>query len=207
MCRVTGLVHQLLGVPGWVVLLVAGALVLAEDAVFVGFVIPGETAAILGGASARLGHVSLTAVMVTVVLAAVVGDTIGYEVGKHLGGRALRSPLIDRHRDRLEGAQALLARRGGPAVFLGRWIAFFRAMMPALAGMSRMRYRTFFVYNAAGGLVWGVAVVVVGYLAGASYARVERYLGPTTAAAVALVVLAAVVVWLLRRRTRERDGA
>ena len=201
----TGLVHQLLGVPGWVVLLVAGGLVLAEDGLFVGFVIPGETAAILGGAAAKLGHVSLTAVMVTVVLAAVVGDTIGYEVGKHLGGRALRSSRADRHRERLEGAQTLLARRGGPAVFLGRWVAFLRAVMPALAGMSRMRYRTFFLYNAAGGLVWGVVVVLVGYLAGASYARVERYLGPTAAAAVTLVVVAALVVWLVRRRSRERD--
>ena len=204
---VTGLVHQLLGVPGWVVLLVVGGLVLAEDAVFVGFVVPGETAAIIGGASAKLGHVSLTAVMATVVLAAIVGDSIGYEVGKHLGGRALRAPLVARHRDRLDAAQGLLARRGGPAVFLGRWVAFFRAMMPALAGISQMRYRVFLLYNAAGGIVWGVVVVLVGYLAGASYARVERYLGPTAAGVATLVVIAGVVVLLVRRRAGERDDA
>lgn len=68
----------------------------------------------------------------------------------------------------------LLARRGGSAVFLGRWVAFFRAVMPALAGTARMPYARFLVFNAAGGITWGAAVVLVGYAAGASYARSRR---------------------------------
>src|SRR4051794_40134631 len=80
--RVSGLVDGLLGVPGWVVLVVVGLVVFAEDALFVGFVLPGETLAVLGSVSAKLGHVPLWAVLVTVTAAAIIGDSVGYEVGR-----------------------------------------------------------------------------------------------------------------------------
>lgn len=196
----TGLLHHLLNAPAAVVLAIAGALVFAEDALFIGFVLPGETAAVLAGVAAKLGHAPLAAVLVTVVLAAVVGDTVGYEVGRHLGTRVLDRRMFDRHRHRLDDAQQFLARRGGSAVFLGRWVAFFRAVMPALAGTARMPYPTFLAFNAVGGLTWGVTVVLVGYVAGASYATVERTVGRGAALAVLAIALVVVGVWRLRRR-------
>jgi membrane-associated protein len=90
-------------------------------------------------------------------------------------------------------------------VFLGRSIAFFRAVMPALAGMALMPYRRFLVANAAGGLVWGVATVLLGYVAGNSYERVEKTFGRGAAIAFAALLLAAVAVWVLRRRRSERS--
>jgi membrane-associated protein len=201
----SGLVSHLLGLPGWLVLAVAGSLVFAEDALFIGFVIPGETVAVLAGAAARLGHVSLAAVLVTIVLAAVVGDTVGYEVGRHVGPRLLRLPVLARRRRRVDQAQEFLARRGGSAVFLGRWVAFFRAVMPFLAGTAHMRYLTFLGFNAAGGLVWGAVVVLLGYAAGASYARVEKAFGPVSAVVVLVVVVGAVVAWRVRRRRAAAD--
>jgi membrane-associated protein len=200
---VTGLVDGLLRVPGWVVLLVAGLIVFAEDGLFVGFVLPGETVAVLAGVAAKLGHVPLAGVLAVVIGAAVVGDTVGYEVGRHLGPRILAWRVLDRRRERLDAAQDLLARRGGTAVFLGRWIAFFRAVMPALAGTARMPYPRFFAYNAVGGLAWGAAVVLLGYAAGASYARVEQSFGRGVAVVVLVVAVAAVVVWRVRRRHRS----
>jgi membrane protein DedA with SNARE-associated domain len=196
---VSGLVHRLLDLPGWLVLLVAGAVVLAEDALFVGFVLPGETAAVLAGVAASLGHAPLALVLGVVVLAAVVGDSVGYEVGRHYGTRVVASGRLDRHRDRLDRAQSLLVRRGGAAVFLGRWTAFFRAVMPALAGSARMPYPRFLAFNAAGGVLWGTAVVLIGYLAGRSYATVERAFGWGAAAVVALVVVTALVAWRVRK--------
>jgi membrane-associated protein len=159
---VSGLVHRILELPGWLVLLVAGAVVFAEDAIFVGFVVPGETVALLAGAAARLGHASLLGVLAVVVVAAIVGDSVGYEVGRHLGPRVLDLRILARRRRRLEDAQEFLARRGGSAVFLGRWVAFFRAVMPFLAGSARMRYPKFLAFNAAGGLAWGIVVVLLG---------------------------------------------
>jgi membrane-associated protein len=200
------LLDQLLSAPTWMVLTIAGALVFAEDALFVGFVLPGETAAILAGVAAKLGHAPLTAVIATVVAAAILGDSIGYEVGRRLGTRILQWRILDRHRDRLIDAQDLLARRGGSAVFLGRWVAFFRAVMPALAGTAHMPYPRFLAYNAAGGATWGIAVVVAGYLAGASYKSVEHIIGRDAALIVAGLALLALAVWRIRRHRSTTAG-
>jgi membrane protein DedA with SNARE-associated domain len=193
-----------LGAPMWTVLGIVGVVVFVEDALFVGFVVPGETAAILGGVAANRGHVPLAAVMGVVVVAAVVGDTVGYEVGRHLGPRLLEVRPIRRHRARLDDARELLARRGGSAVLLGRWVAFFRAVMPALAGLSRMPYGRFLAFNAAGGILWGVAVVLLGYLAGASYAAVEKVVGRDVAFVVLALAVAAAIVWRVRKARRAR---
>jgi len=200
------LVSQLLTFPGWLVLLVSGALVFAEDALFVGFVFPAETAAVLAGVAANRGHVSLTAVLLTVTIAAIIGDTVGYEVGRHLGPRILRSPRLDARSQQIEQARDLLARRGGIAVFLGRFVAFLRATMPFLAGSARMPYRTFLAFNAAGGLIWGTAVVLLGYFAGASYATIEKSVGKGAALAVLAVVVVGLLIWRLRTRRRKNPG-
>jgi len=181
-----------------------GALVFAEDALFFGFVLPGETAAVIGGVIASTGRVSLPAMVLTVVLAAIVGDSVGYEVGRRYGVRMLGTRPLRRHRDRLAGAQDYLRRRGGPAVFLGRFIAFFRAVMPALAGISRMPYPKFLVFNAAGGIVWGVGFVLLGYIAGNSYAKIQSTVGTVAAIVVGVIVVTAVVVFTIRRRARRQ---
>ena len=196
---------QVLDQPAWLVYVVVAAVVFAEDALFVGFVLPGETAAILGGVSASLGHTSVVAMAVVVVLAAIVGDSVGYEVGRLYGGKVLQLSFLAKRRRRLDKAQDFLRTRGGSAVFLGRWTAFFRAVMPALAGMSRMPYRRFLAWNAIGGIAWGITNVVAGYLAGMSYQKVTTWLGGGAAAVVAVVVIVALVVWAFRRRRSERD--
>jgi membrane-associated protein len=202
----SSLVHRILELPGWLVLLVAGLVVFAEDALALGFVLPGETVALLAGAAAKLGHVSLTGVLIVVIAAAIVGDSVGYEVGRHLGPPVLRLPLLQKRRNRVDDAQAFLARRGGAAVFLGRWTAFFRAVMPFLAGTARMPYPKFLAWNAAGGLTWGATVVLLGYAAGASYAQVEKTFGRDAAVVVLAIVIVAVVVWRLRRHRAERHA-
>ena len=95
----------------------------------------------------------------------------------HLDPRLLDLGPLRRHRSRLDGARDFLRTRGGSAVFLGRWTAFLRAVMPGLAGLSRMPYGTFLAYNALGGVVWGVTFCLVGYLAGNSYHLVEKVIG------------------------------
>jgi membrane-associated protein len=196
----SGLVHSLLGVPPAVAYLLIGALVFAEAAIFVGFVLPGETAVILGGVLASTGRLSLTGLLVLVVVAAIVGDSVGYEVGRRAGPRILQSRPLRRHKERLDSARGFLRRRGGMAVFLGRFTAFLRAVLPALAGLSQMPYRRFLAYNAAGGLVWGVGVALLGFFAGASYKKVESALGTGSAVLLVLVVLTALVVWRFRKR-------
>lgn len=201
----TSLVGHLLGVPPVVAYLLIGVLVFAEAAFFVGFVLPGETAVVLGGVLASSGRLSLVRLMVLVVAAAVVGDTVGYEVGKHAGTLGLRSRLLRRHRNRLDGARDFLRRRGGTAVFLARFTAFLRAVMPALAGLSDMPYRRFLAFNATGGLVWGVGVTLLGFFAGASYRKVEAALGRGSAILLGVLLVAGLYGWHRHRRARQHD--
>jgi membrane-associated protein len=198
---VSHLLDGILGLNPLLILAFTGLLVFAEDAIFVGFLVPGETAAVLAGVGAGLGHVALPLSIVVVVVAAIVGDSVGYEIGRRFfGPRVLTSRLLAAHVHRIARAQAFLQRRGGIAVFLGRFTAFFRAMMPALAGAAEMPYRRFLAWNAFGGVVWGTGFVLLGYLAGASYHQVEKQVGRGLAIGLAVVVVGLLVAWRLRPR-------
>jgi membrane protein DedA with SNARE-associated domain len=202
----SGILDNILNLDPFWLLLVAALLVFAEDAVFVGFVVPGETAAVLAGVAAGVDHVPLAAAIVVIVAAAIIGDSVGYEVGKLWLGPALdRMRFLDKHRHRIDQAQDFLRRRGGAAVFLGRFTAFFRAMMPALAGASAMHYRKFLLWNALGGIVWGTVFVTLGYLAGNSYHHVEKLVGRGFAVGLAVIVVVVLVVLRVRSERRIDD--
>jgi len=207
-----GLEQWLAGVPSPIVYLVAFGFVFAEAALFAGFFIPGETALLAAGVLAGLGHVNVVAVALCGIAGAVIGDSVGYEVGRHFGPR-LRSTRLGRrvkpaHWDR---AEAFMRRYGGRSVFLGRWAAFGRALIPALAGVTRMRYPTFLVWNALGGITWTVTVVAIGYFAGGSWHEVEKIFGRAVGLVLLTVVLIALVVaaarWVARHPDRVRAWA
>lgn len=200
----SGLVDSILNVNATLAYVLVGLLVFAEDAIFVGFILPGETAAVLGGVVASRGNVQLWLMILIVVVAAITGDSVGYEVGKKLGPRILRLKLLDKRRAKLDRAQDFLRRRGGSAVFLGRFTAFFRAVMPALAGISRMPYPRFLAYNAAGGIVWGTGFVLLGFLAGNSYAAVAQTVGRDIAAIIGILLVVAFIVWKVRKNRQRR---
>lgn len=185
--------------------LIIGALVFGEAAIFIGFVLPGETAVVFGGFLASQGDLQIGVLCLVVVVCAIVGDSVGYEVGKHYGPTVLRHRVFDRHRGGLHRGQDLLRRRGGPAVFAGRFTAFLRAVMPGLAGVSRMRYPTFLAWNALGGLTWGIGFALLGYVAGESYERVAREAGLAGAVLFGLFVVVAAIWWWRRRRATEEE--
>ncbi|HEU5035450.1 MAG TPA: DedA family protein [Nocardioides sp.] len=204
----TGLLDQLLATPAWLVLLVVFALPALESSAFLGFLFPGETAVLLGGVAAGQGHVPLAAVVAAGVGGAILGDAVGFLVGRRWGRRVLDSTMgrfvNARHLDRAEGA---LRRRGVWAVFLGRFTAALRVMIPGLAGMAGMHPRRFLGANIAGGAVWGGLVATAGYLAGNNWHTVEHYLTGAglalTGGVVALLVSAHVLGPLLRRAARR----
>lgn len=200
MSSITG---DLVRLSGPVAYLVVAALVFGETAVFLGFVLPGETAVVLGGVLASRGRVSLLILILVVVVAAVAGPLVGYEIGRHLGGRLVAARGLRRVAGGVERAQDLLRTRGGTAVLIGRSVAVLRALMPALAGTARMSYRTFFLYNMVGGIVWGIGYCLLGYAAGSAYAVVERRVGTGVAIALAVVVVAGVATWAVRRHRRS----
>jgi membrane-associated protein len=197
--RLSAVVGDLVHLSGWIDYLVIAALVFGETAVFLGFVLPGETAVVLGGVLASRGHVSLALLFAVVVVTAVTGPLVGYEIGRRMGDRLFSARVMQRVPGGPERARAALRSRGALAVLLGRFVAVVRAVMPAAAGAVRVPYRTFLVYNIIGGVAWGAGYCVLGYLAGSAYAAIERRVGTGLAAAVAAVVVVAAATWALRR--------
>lgn len=198
------IIAAILQVTPVVAYLLITALVFAEDALFIGFILPGETAAILGGVLASQDNLHLWLILTLVVLAAIVGDSVGYEVGRRFGPRLLNLRLLQKRRQKLDNARDFLARRGGTAVFLGRFTAFFRAVMPALAGASHMPYRRFLLFNATGGLVWGTATVLLGYFAGNAYLSLAKSIGHTVTFSLLGLAIAGFVAWHIHKRRRNR---
>ncbi|MFE2379475.1 DedA family protein [Streptomyces sp. NPDC059398] len=194
------------GLSGAAVYAVVAALVFCEDALFFGFVIPGESAAVIGGVLAAQHRVSVYWLALIVVVAAVAGDSVGYEIGRRFGPRLLGARALRRHRGSIESARDLIRRRGPVAVFLGRFVAFFRAVMPALAGASGMPYRTFLLFNALGGLVWGIGFTLIGYAAGNAYSSIEHFVGRGAALVFVALVVVVLVVRIVRRRRAGGQG-
>jgi membrane-associated protein len=149
------LMHHIGDAVGSWLYLVAGALAFAEAAILVGFVLPGEIALLVAGYFCRYGPLDVRVMAVIAVVCAIAGDSVGFEFGRHFGPPVRRSRVGTWiGEDRWSTVDAFLHRHGGKAVFLGRLTALLRALMPSMAGMSGMRYRTFLFWNAAGGLIW-----------------------------------------------------
>ena len=172
-----------------------------------GVPLPGETILIASGVLVQRGHLDLGDVIVFGLLGAVLGDQIGYWIGRG-GGR----PFVLRWGryvfitpERLARAEAFFERHGGKAVFLARFFSGLRVFGALVAGISRMRWGTFILYNALGGAVWATAVVLVGYFLGSSMGLVERWLGRATL--VLLAVLAVVLAFYLAYRWAARNRA
>lgn len=192
---------------GAAALLLVFALVALEASAFIGFLFPGEIACILGGVLAFQGRVSLAAAMAAAIGGAIIGDSVGYGVGHRYGEPLLRrlpTRLVKPHH--IDQAKSTVSRLGGKAVFVGRFTAALRVLVPGMCGIARMPYRTFLVYNVAGGVVWAGGSVLLGYVAGAGWRRLDRILSLGGLALLGLVLVAGSIVILVRRRRARRSG-
>lgn len=164
---------------------------------------PGEVAVLTGAIAASDGKLNIFAVIAVGAVAAIIGDNIGYVIGKR-GGRWLleRPGLFSRQRREVLGmANWFFDRHGPKAVFIGRWLPVLRVYASWLAGGSHMPWRKFAFWNAAGGIAWAVSIGLLGYFVGASAKSLMHELG----AFGILVVLAGIVgVVLTIRRQRRR---
>lgn len=187
--------------------LIAGGLCFAEAAILIGMVLPGETALLVAGVfcNAKYGTLNLGLMIAVAAVCAIAGDSVGYEFGKKYGPALRRSRLgrwVGEHR--WAAVDGFILRHGGKAVLLGRLTALFRALMPSMAGVSGMRYRTFLLWNAAGGLIWAPGCVLLGY----GFASALNVVGETlTWAPLAVLALVAVVYLGLHLRKRRHERA
>ena len=189
---VEALLEHILTMPAWLILVLVFLLPALEASAFVGVVLPGEIAVLLGGVAAGRGSVNFAAVLMAACVGAVAGDQVGYWIGHRYGQQLLRR-LPDRLLDeeRLENARLFVRRTGAKGVILGRWTAALRALVPGMAGTSHMPYPRFATANVVGGVLWASLVASVGYIAGDSWHRVQSALGSASTALLGLILVAA----------------
>jgi membrane protein DedA with SNARE-associated domain len=176
-------------------------LAFAEAAIFIGFVLPGETSLLIGGVLAHAGVWNIWVFLGAAIVGAIVGDSVGFEIGKHFGPKIKENAFgrfVGEKRWRL--AHAIFDRYHGGAIFFGRAQALLRALVPALAGMNRVPYRTFLKWNAAGGILFSTIVVLLGYEFANSLATLEKYLR-YWAIFFLIVVIAAIMI--LKRKLEK----
>ncbi len=167
---------------------------------------PGETALVLAAVLASQGKLQIWLVILIGVSSAIVGDNIGYLLGRHFGREVLEAPGPFRRRRKqvITAGDRFFERHGPKAVFLARWIALVRFAAAWLAGINEMRFRQFFFWNALGGITWGVTFGLVGYFGGSAAATAISSFGIYAAVALGVLVVAAYVYIKLRERRTAR---
>jgi membrane-associated protein len=163
----------------------------AEASLFFGFVIPGEIAVVLGGVLASRGTVAFLSVAAAAVGGAILGDFIGFSIGRRFGAAFLERSFPKKW----PPVRAWIDRRGGPAVFLGRSTAFLRAVVPTAAGAARISPARFIFWNVLGGVTWGTGFTLLGYLVGEEYEAALHWAGRGSRAV--LILLVTVIAFFL----------
>lgn len=192
-------------------------IVFAESGLFFGFFLPGDSLLFTAGFLASEGYLELPQLVLVCMVAAVLGDAVGYTFGRRVGRRLYQRPdsrfFKKKH---LLAAEAFYERHGGKTIVIARFLPVIRTFAPIVAGLGNMQYRRFVIFNAAGGLLWGGGVTTAGYLLGSTIPDIDRYLIPIVLVIVVVSALPSVLhvvtsqreelLGLLRRR-RGRPAA
>jgi membrane-associated protein len=167
-----------------------------------GIPLPGETALFTAALLAHDGKLSIVLVIVAAAAAAIMGDNLGYLGGRRFGRRVVErdGPFAEHRRNALEQADRFFGKHGAKAVFLGRWVTGLRIWAAWVAGMTHMRWRTFFTFNALGGICWAISIGLAGYFAGHAAQKLVERVGIGAAVAVVLAGAAALLIFRMRRR-------
>ncbi len=185
---------QLVGYPGMF------AVVFLESGVFFGFFLPGASMLFTAGLLASQGFFNVWILIPLLTIAAILGDSAGYWFGAHVGYRLFLRPdsRFFRH-EHLERAKRFYEHHGVLAIVLARFVPVIRTFAPIVAGIVKMRYRTFLMYNVAGALIWGAGVTFIGYYLGEKVPWVETYLTP-----IVVLIIIATCIPLVREYFRQR---
>ncbi|MCA1823960.1 MAG: VTT domain-containing protein [Mycobacteriales bacterium] len=200
------LVDRLTTFSGPGVYLAVGAFALLETAAFAGLAVPGETAVVLGGVIAAQGRISLAGIAAAAVVGAVIGDSLGFLLGRRVGTRLLRGPFARLvGRARVDRALERLRAGGMRSVLLGRFVGVVRALMPFAAGSSGMSYPRFLAASVLGATAWGTAFTLLGYAAGSSWHRVQHYAGRASGVLALLIAVIVLIVVGARHAAARQD--
>jgi len=152
------------------------AIVFAESGLFFGFFLPGDSLLLTAGLLAAHGDLNLSVLLITLPLAAILGDSVGYWFGRRVG-----PPIFTREKSllfrpkNLLAAKAFYEKHGGKTIVLARFMPFIRTFAPIVAGAAEMHYSRFVTFNVVGGVLWAIGVTSAGYFLGESIPNIDRY--------------------------------
>lgn len=178
-------------------------IVFAESGLLIGFFLPGDTLLVAAGVLASQGNLSITTTIVAIVLAAIIGDNVGYSIGQISGKRLFhKKDGILFRREYVERAQSFYEKHGGKTIILARFVPIVRTFAPMVAGIGKMPWPKFFAYNVVGALIWGVGVTLLGYWVGSKIPNIGEYL--EYALLVVIVLSLAPAIWHIVRDEKSR---
>lgn len=194
------------GLIEWGGMLLICLIVFIETGLFVGFFLPGDSLLVTAGVFAAAGHLDLGALLLLVSICAVVGDQVGYWIGRR-AGQALYSrndSLIFKKRH-LERAREFYARYGGKTIVIARFVPVVRTFAPPVAGAANMDYKKFVFFNIMGGILWVWSMVLIGYFLGSSVPEIDKHIHIVIAVVVVLSIVPAVIE-IVRQRSQKNDS-
>ena len=194
-------IYDVEGVVRWGGLSALVGIVFAETGLMVGFFLPGDSLLVTAGVFAGAGRLDLGALLLSVSLAAIVGDQLGYYIGARTGPRlfAREDSLLFR-RAHLLRAKAFYERHGGKTIILARFMPIIRTFAPVVAGIGEMQYRRFVAFNVVGGIGWVCSMSLLGYFLGRTVPDIDRHIHVVIAVVIALSLLPGVVEYVRHRR-------
>ena len=159
-------------------LLLIFLIIFAESGMMVGFLFPGDTLLISAGILAAAGKLSISEVLVVIALAAILGDNIGYQIGRSLGPRLFKKDGVVFRHDYIERAEKFYEKYGTKTMLVAHFVPIIRTFAPVTAGAGRMNLAQFFVFDAIGDIAWAVSVTLFGYFVASKIPGVEHYIEP-----------------------------
>jgi membrane-associated protein len=195
--------RQLISWGGYVVLFI---IIFAETGLLIGFFLPGDSLLVTAGLLASAGTLDIGWLNALLIPAAIIGDATGYMIGYRSGKRLLNRPDSRFFkRSHVEKTQEFYAKHGGKTIILARFVPLVRTFAPVVAGIARMPYREFALYNVFGGILWISSTTLLGYFLGNLIPDIEKYIHYVIGAVILLSLLP-VVIEVLKARARKRNA-
>jgi membrane-associated protein len=197
------LLHLLFNVKGlieWGGTLLVCTVVFVETGFFVGFFLPGDSLLVTAGVFAAAGQLRISELLILVPLCAIVGDQIGYWIGRQAGHALYRreDSLVFRKQHLLR-AHEFYEKYGGKTVILARFVPIIRTFCPPVAGAAEMPYSRYLIYDIVGGLLWGGGMTLVGYLLGRQVPNISENIHIVIAVVIFLSLLPPIIGYLRSR--------
>ena len=198
--------HFLFNVQGlieWGGTLLVCVIVFIETGFFVGFFLPGDSLLVTAGVFAATGHLHLAELLALVPLCAIIGDQIGYWIGRKAGQALYRrkDSLVFRRRH-LDRAHQFYEKYGGKTVILARFVPIVRTFCPPVAGAALMPYGRYFAFDVAGGILWVGSMILAGYFLGSMIPNIGERIHYVIGAVIFLSLLPAIISVLRARSSR-----